>query len=76
MVIPVNPNQPDRRDAGTFTARASRRASAGPTRTLHCDIPEEVHRWLRSEAAERDTTIVKLVIEALEQFRAGQERQP
>ena len=34
MVIPLNPNQPDRRDAGAFTARASRRTANDPTRDL------------------------------------------
>ena len=72
MVIPLNPNQPDRGDAGTFTARAARRTASGPTRDLHCAIPEELHKWLRREAVERETTIGQLVIEALVSFRSGQ----
>ena len=71
MVIPVNPNQPDRRDAGAFTARASRRKASGATKDLHCAIPDELHKWLRREAVERETTIGRLVIEAVNLLRAG-----
>ena len=73
MVIPPNPSQPERHDAGAFAARAARRTVSGPTRDLHCAIPAELHKWLRREAAERETTIGQLVIEALVSFRSSQQ---
>jgi len=36
--------------------------------TLYYDIPEELHRRLKVEAATRGTTLKALVIEALEQI--------
>lgn len=73
MVIPPNPSQPEHHEAGAFTARATRRPASGPTRDLHCAIPADLHKWLRREAAERETTIAQLVIKAVESFRSSQQ---
>jgi len=46
-------------------------ASAADTVQLHCLIPQDMHRSLRILAAQEDTTVTSLVIEAIESLLSG-----
>ena len=45
-------------------------AAAADVQDLHCQIPAELHRRIRVMAAERNTKMTAVVIEALEAYFA------
>ena len=68
MTLRSRPNrrQDERNDA--FVEQVA----AEDVQDLHCQIPADLHRRVRIEAAERNTKMTAVVIEALEAYFAEQ----
>ena len=56
-----------RRDSETKD-RVLEELSAEPTKRLNVEVPASLHRRLKVESANRDTTITEMVVVALERY--------
>ena len=62
--------KPSRRGQDQQSNAFINQVSAAETVPLHCLIPQDIHKRMRLLAVQEDTTITKLVLEALDTLLA------
>ena len=67
MTLNSRPNRRREEQRETFVSQAA----AEETVQLHCLIPAAMHRQLRILAAQEDTTVTRLVLDALGDYLSG-----